>query len=394
MIISSFSFRRAWLAGLAMLTLLTGCTDPYLPDVVGNPPNYLVVDGFLNSQGVTTIRLSRTYAIAAKTPPPVETRATVYIEDEAGTRVALTEIAVRGTYVSTAQVLDPARKYRLRIATLPGKNYASAFVPVKTTPPIDAVNWRTDNAGVNIYVNTHDPANATHYYRWESEETWEITPPYRPSVEYVNGRMRDILVPLPTLCWGSAHSTTVQIDKTVALTQDVVSDFRLRQLPISSERLYTRFSTLVQQHALTRDEYEYWELLRKNNESIGSLFDAQPSQVTGNVHNLDAPAEVVLGYVGAHSLSEKRIFIDYTQLPSSWKLLHGYEKCLPPDTVFIDRPSPPPPNVAQILQTAFGAGAFLPIDFVHGPNFLGYTTKSRDCVDCRTRGTATRPSFW
>ena len=102
----------------------------------------------------------------------------------------------------------------------------------------------------------------------------------------------------------------------------------------------------------------------------------------------------MLGYVGAHSLSEKRIFIDYTQLPSSWKLLHGYEKCLPPDTVFIDRPRPPAPNVAQILQSAFASGAFLPIDYVSGNNFVGYTSKNRDCVDCRTRGTATKPSFW
>ena len=49
-------------------------------------------------QGVSTIRLSRTFALAAKAAPPAETRATVYIEDEAGTRLLLREGTVKGTY--------------------------------------------------------------------------------------------------------------------------------------------------------------------------------------------------------------------------------------------------------------------------------------------------------
>ncbi|GAB3861026.1 hypothetical protein GCM10028822_39870 [Hymenobacter terrigena] len=49
-------------APLALLwgLLLAGCTDPYLPEAVQNPPSYLVVDGYINSKGVTTIKLSRT----------------------------------------------------------------------------------------------------------------------------------------------------------------------------------------------------------------------------------------------------------------------------------------------------------------------------------------------
>jgi hypothetical protein len=389
----TFSVRWALLSGL--LLWLAGCTDPYMPDVVSAPPSYLVADGFINTQGVTTFRLSRTYAVAAKTLPPAETRATVAIEDESGTRQLLTESStVKGTYNSSFLTLNPARKYRLHINTLAGKEYASDYVPVKTTPQIDAVTWRAGNEGLNIYVNTHDPSGNTQYYRWETDETWEIYPIYSPTVEYVNGRMRDIVVPFPRICWGNLHSSIVQIDKTTALTQDVVSDFRVRQLPPTSERLYSQFSILVQQHALTREEYAYWELLRKNTESIGSLFDPQPAQLTGNIRCLNG-TDIAVGFVGAHSLTERRIFIRRAALPSNWRLSNGYESCLPPDTVFLDRPSPPPPNPVLVLQGAFGNGASLPIDGLYNLGGLyAYTAKSRDCIDCRTRGAAVKPSFW
>ncbi|HEX8330223.1 MAG TPA: DUF4249 domain-containing protein [Hymenobacter sp.] len=386
----------AWLALLGCVALLTGgCTDPYLPDAISAPPNYLVVDGFLNSQGVTTIRLSRTYAIGAKTTPPAETKATVQIEEQAGGRFALREGAA-GTYTSAPLVLNPARKYRLYLKTLAGKEYASDFVPVKTTPVIDNVRWRTTNAGLDILVNAHDDTNATQYYRWEYDETWEITPLYQPNIEYAGGRIRDIVVPYPTVCWGNARSTIIQIDKTTGLSRDVVTDFRVRQLATTSSLLNTRYSVLVQQHALTKEEFGYWELLRKNTESIGTLFDPQPVQLTGNVRCLNNESDLALGYVGAHSVTEKRLFIRRQELPSTWFVQTGYETCLPPDSVFIDRPSPPPPNPAVILQGAFSSGAYLPIEAILNKqaSIIGYTAKSRDCIDCRTRGTAVKPSFW
>ena len=379
------------------VVVLAGCTDPYQPDVLKSPPSYLVVDGFLNAQGVTTITLSRTYAVGAKTAPPVEAKATLYVEDEGGTRVLLRE-APAGTYISPALTLNPKRNYRLHINTLAGKEYVSDYVPVKITPPIDAVNWRAENSGLNIYVNTHDNTNNTRYYRWETDETWEIIPPYRPTVEYVNRAMRDIVVPYPTLCWGKAHSTATQLDKTTALSQDVVSDFRVRQLPPTSERLFSRYSIVVQQHALTKEEYAYWELLRKNTESIGSLFDPQPVQLTGNVHCMSNPSDLAIGYIGAHSLAEKRIFVRRPELPSNWNVPTGYESCVPPDTVFLYPKVPKPPTPAEVLQSTFGVAGGLYVPITPQYNLyniiIGYTSKNADCIDCRTRGSSVKPSYW
>ncbi|MBF9143063.1 DUF4249 domain-containing protein [Hymenobacter properus] len=387
--------------------LLAGCTDAYLPEVISTPANQLVVDGFINAAGVSTIKLSRTYAISAAGAAPVETRAVVYIEDEGGARYPLTESSTKGTYNSLPLTLAPTRKYRLHLNLTSGKEYASDFEAAKLTPPIDAVTWNVNSNKLNIYVSAHDATNRTQYYRWDYNETWEIQSPYQPSVEYVPNRnvVRPIVNRLPTVCWGSARSTKMLLAKTTSLTQDVVANFPVRQLEPASAYLYTRYSILVQQQGLTKEEYEYSELLRKNTESIGSLYDAQPVQLTGNVRCLSNPTEVVQGFVGVHSISEKRIFIRSTDLPSSWPVVTGYENCTPPDTFYIDRhtcPCYPKPQVDLLLTRAFGAGTFLPIepliarDSLYGPidSVQGYTARERDCIDCRTRGTAVRPSYW
>ena len=384
--VSASLFR--WSAGLLLGLQLaaTSCTDPYLPEALQSPPSYLVVDGFLNAQGITTIKLSRTYAVGAKTAPPVEARARVYLEEEAGPAALLRE-APAGTYASPALTFNPTRRYRLHLTTLGGQEYASDFGPVKITPPIDNLRWQADTAGLRIRLSTHDPANATRYYRWDFVETWEIDPIYSPQVEYRPNTLPlpDISVLYPSKCWNSAPSTTVLLTNTTPLGQDVVTDRLLRQLPPNSERLYNGYSLLVQQYALTKDEFEYWQLLRKNTESIGSLFDAQPVQLTGNVHCLSTPTEPVLGFVGAHSLVEKRLFLARRDLPAYWRPASGYEGCFPPDTLKLDSSRP-----LITLQSYFGNGSNIPIEKVPA----GYTAQSRDCIDCRTRGTSVKPSFW
>ena len=378
---------------------LGGCVEPYAPAAISAPPRLLVVDGFLNARGVSTIRLSRTASLATKDNPPAEIKATLFIETQnQGPRYALTE-TTPGTYSSANLTLDATRQYRLRISTAAGRQYASDFVPVKLTEPLDAVSWKPENNGVSVFVSTHDDARNSQYYRWEYDVTWEIRSPYRAILEYDKKRdsIIDIRVPFPFVCWSNQPSNRILISKTTALNQDVVADFRVQTLPSDAPALFSRYSILVRQQALTQPEYAYWELLRKNTENIGSLFDPQPSQVTGNVHNLDNPNDPVLGFVGAHSVTEKRLFIAQSELPSGWGQRSGYESCIPPDTIFFQPRNAPPdplPDYKSLIYGAFASGANWPLQLVTPPGAKGFTLAKIDCIDCRTRGTAVRPSFW
>jgi hypothetical protein len=375
------SFLR--LASLALGLGLVGCTDPYLPSVIARPPRLLVVDGFINSRGPTTVLLSRADALAAPGAPAPETKARVLVEEENGPAVLLAE-GPAGTYAAPARTLNPAKKYRLRLTTAAGQEFATAYQAVVTTPPFDRFGWRAEPDGLKIFLAAHDPANATHFYRWQYEETWESIPIIIPSLEWRQppATTREGLYPIsvrfPRICWGNEKSSDIKLVNTSRLTQDVVSDYVVRTLPTTSARLRDRYSILVTQAAQSEEEFHYWELLKKNTENIGTLFDPQPVQLTGNVRCLTDPAVLALGFVGVHSIEQRRLFVERSQLPFDWDIAGDYGKCVP-DTVR-------GPGIAG----AFTSLNYIPIAY-SGGGVLGI---GRECVDCRLHGSVVKPPFW
>jgi len=369
---------------LALLLSLPSCVEKYQPDVIATPQRYFVVDGLINLRGVTTVKLSYTRSLTAATAP-VEAKATVTIRDEAGTSYPLAEQAP-GTYASAALTLDATRRYQLRVRTASGREYTSDLVAGKLTPPIDRVHWALERNGVQLYADAHDATNNTRYYRWNYQETWRFSTPYNSEYNYTNGAMVRRTDNIQD-CWRTEASTNILLFSTQRLSQDIVSKFPLVLHPGNSYHFRFKYSILVQQYAQTAEEYAYWEKLRKNTETLGSLFDPLPTQLTGNVHCLSDASELVIGYVGASSMSEKRLFIDRSEFPASALFLSGYEnQCELPDTISVNS-----------LSSAF-TSIYLPLHEAYYPNnpnrFYGYSRSLVMCADCRLRGTNVKPSFW
>ncbi|KUG06988.1 DUF4249 domain-containing protein [Solirubrum puertoriconensis] len=377
-------FRRAF-AWALLWVLMGGCIDPFEPDIDEVETNFVVVDGFINSRGVSTIKLSRTFKLSTEGQPPAETRARVLIEQEGGSSVTLTESAP-GTYTSAPLNLGAGTRYRLHFYTSNGKEYASAYTPVKITPAIDTVEWRLGGQGVQISVSTQDATNQSRYYRWGLEETWEFTSAHRSILEFVNGRMQTRQEDIYR-CWANSVGSNIRLFNTTPLSQDVVSRQQLLEIPRTDTRLRLKYSVLVKQYAQTPEEYAYWDELRKNTESIGTLFDPLPSQVTGNVRCLSDASETVLGFVGAYSVAEKRIFISHEALPNEWRIYYktGYENCMLLDTFLV-----------RDADAAFSNPAVQPVEPVYNDRgiLIAYTASARKCIDCRERGVNKRPSFW
>jgi len=376
---------------LTVVFLVAGCVEPYAPKIDQHISSFLVINGSINSQGVTTIQLARTLSLGQAGAPPVEAKARVSIEEEGGRQYPLAE-GVAGTYTSTALALDPGKRVRLHLLTATQKEYASDFMTIKQTPAIDSVSWEVVSDGVQISVSTHDNTQQSRYYRWDYEETWQFTSAYISGIEYKNRKLVDRTGEDIYHCWGTEKSSVIRIGNTTRLSQDVVANQPLTILPSNSAKLRYKYSILVRQYAQTLEEYNYWDALRKNTENIGTLFDPLPTQLTGNVHNLADKEEVVLGFVGAQSVAEKRIFIEYGQLPRTWRFLTGYEDCTLLDTV-------PNPNVDGDNRN--------PVEYFSNPYFIPvaelrdcekclpyYTGSTVDCVDCRKRGANVKPAFW
>jgi len=149
---------------------------------------------------------------------------------------------------------------------------------------------------------------------------------------------------------------------------------------------------LVKQYALTAEAFSYYQQLKKNTEQLGSIFDAQPSQLIGNIHCITVPEEPVIGYITAGSYAQKRIFIDYHDDLPLWHITTPYEGCKI-DTMLFINPKTMANDVADYLYTGLEDPLFaIQPPFAAKP--VGYGASSHLCVDCTVRGTNKQPDFW
>jgi hypothetical protein len=374
---------KYWLIFLLLAVL--GCREAYEPPAIKASNHFLVVDGVINTMpdSKTTIQLSRTRNLADTFLTNPESGASVAIEAKSGAVYQLQE--QRGSvYEADHLTLNQSDLYRLRIRTGNGSEYLSDFVEVKQTPPIDSITWK-QVGDVSFYASTHDPANKARYYRWDYVETWQYRSAllsfYGLGVNKDSIYFKDVNTQTSN-CWQTTTSTEILLASSVRLSEDVIDHVPIAIIQKNAEKMNIRYSMLLRQYALTAEAYNYWDILRKNTQTLGTLFDAQPGQLKSNLHNVADAAEPVIGFVSACSVQEKRIFVDHLEL-------NGWET--------------PPPVIICDVQT-IGQDPVNPLhwtypDTSYGPWYFvspsGIMIAKNACLDCRRRGgTNQKPSFW
>jgi len=386
---------------LMLFAIMTSCKRPYLPPIITSSDSYMVVEGGINGGPDSTMfKLSRTVKLSTNNTTNPVTSAVLTVEDNRGGSYPLTE-TTRGSY-SAVLTLDNSKQYRLRIKTADNKQYLSDFVAVKNSPPIDSVNYKITNNGLNIYSNTHDDNNNTHYYRWDYRETWMIHSSFS-SYFKSNGDTvlaRDLNNDDIYTCWATNISSNINVSSTAKLTKDVVAENPIVFVSSTSEKLGIKYSILVRQSALTSDAYNFWVNLKKNTEQLGSIFDAQPSSFNGNIHSISNPLETVIGYISVGTVSTKRIFITSAQLPN-WIPARAYPDCVLDTAYYVYIPPGSTTQVNQVNELInYHKGAsfpLTPVDVIQPPGApkpIGYSAAIPECVDCTLRGTNKKPVFW
>ena len=371
---------------ILFISVIISCKQSYEPAVIKANKNFLVVDGVINmgTNAVTTVKLSRTRNVTDSITASPELGAQVSIIGKNGSSYSLHEQS-NGVYLSDARTLNAADEYALQI-TVGNSQYESDYVVPKQTPPIDSIEWKYSGDGVTFFVNTHDPQNNTRYYRWDYVETWEHHSTDNADISENNGFIFYVDSTNQTYaCWQDANSTDILLGTSVNLAQDVISHDSIATVPQNSIKIGVRYSMLLKQYALDETAYNYWQLLQKNTQQLGSLFDAQPTQLTGNVHCLTNPSEPVLGYVSASTVEEKRIFIRNSQV-NGWKSLFPGEDCA---EIIIDTD----PN--NVFAYNYSDPSYGPYTFISSPGVTFLKVAKRTCLDCRLAGgTNQKPAFW
>jgi len=374
-------------SGLIVILICFGCREYYEPPALKNNPGFLVVDGFLNSSPDSTyIKLTYTRNLADTAPAVPALNASLVVEGDQNTLIPLNEKG-NGVY-SNLLSLKTSEKYRLTITTSDGAKYQSDYVPFKQTPPIDSLTWEQDSGQVKFYINTHDLQNGTLYYRWQFGETWQYTTYLNSNFDYINGAVVQ-RTPEQQIhnCWKSNVVSTVLLATTSRLSQDIISHFFFNSVSKSTEKMYVLYSVLVNQYALTRDEFEYWTELKKSSEQLGTLFDAQPSQIGSNIHCITNPGEPVMGYLSASTVQKKRLFVGISEM-TNMNYIPYTLSC----------------HVLKDVTTGFSSlDTSIAYEYLEKPNHLftfwyydgAYHVAQNFCIDCREHGgTNLKPDFW
>jgi hypothetical protein len=377
----------------SLIFLLAACKEKYESPVKSPLTGYLVVEGIINGgSGPTVLTLSRTTKLDNRNIQ-FESGALVKVEGEDNTTYNIFETGP-GKYSAANLNLNKSRKYRLRIKTNDGKEYLSDYEVVKTTPPIDSISWKKENGGVTLYIHTKDVSNNSRYYQWTYEETWEIRSAYTSVLKYnvlqlpplgtrYSLAYRDNTTfsfdPKLFFCWQFNNSNSLLFGNSANLSEDVIY-LPLVFIPNGSRKLSVLYSINVKQYSWTKAGYEFLEKMKKNTEGTGSIFDAQPSELKGNIRCISNPDEPVIGFVTVSSTEEKRIFIKNDPL-LDWKYNNG---CIQEE---IEN------NSDSIKAKGLQLLPTLPA-LVTGQGIVTFYAALPTCVDCTLSGTNVKPVFW
>lgn len=383
---------------LLLLAVVTSCQKPYNPPVTSTDYGYLVIEGVINSgSDSTTITLSRTVPLGAQSTVRPETGAKVLVESDQNAQFLLKEM-LPGKYVTVNLNLPTTNKYRLHIYTSTGKEYESDFVENKITPPIDTITHNYSSHGVQFYVSSHDPSAKTRYYRWEYHEYWSYYSHHSTVLQYQDSTI--IGLPVDSdyyYCYRNATPANgIYFATSDKLSRDVISQEPINFVEGRGGKLVREYVVEVVQFAITKEAFTFWQLLKRNTEQLGSIFDAQPTSFITNIHCVTNPAERVVGYTSVSTTTLKRGFVTQAEVPFAVIPVVGPLRdtltCPTSQVLFA-----PTSTLTERLYQIFNTGHYAPFGFYYNPPTVpvGYNYAPVECVDCRKLGgTNIKPVWW
>ena len=379
---------------ILLLGFYLGCVDPYEPEEITNFGDLVVIDANVNgTTGEASVVLTTTRSLNGEDTIRYISGADVYLQTETGEIYDL-RFSRDGTYLADNVILQFGDKIRLHVSVNENRQYVSDFEEYIRTPEIDSVTYRTDADGVKIFVSTHDPNNNTFYYKWDYFETWIFRAAYESLHIYETTADGNLILSsianrnpaeLDSMrfCFRDYVSKQIIVGTSENLGQDIISSRNLFDASYAEGKFKYRYSVLVKQNALTKRSFEYWTNLSAITEGLGGFFDTQPANFDSNIRSSVNPDEVVLGYLNVFSETEKRIFIDATDVQEHETSQTLSDICGTEDLPKFDPQVGNSPLAEQIQ------GRYILVE--KEESAIVATAK---CSDCRLTGYYETPEFW
>lgn len=396
-----------FLLGLSLF--LHTCIEP-IPATVGDNSNaLLVVDALIsNEYSNYQVYLSRSIANINEDVIP-ESGATVTIEDDQGFVAEFLETET-GLYESNRNLFQghPGRTYTLNIRTKSGNVYVSDPGIMKVPSSIDSIYYVPGNhpdsvqnsyTGLRIYVDGHVGDDDIEYLRWTYNEDWKFAIPFGNNLEIPTPDGGWEPVESKKYCWKSDVSHDINVLAFGNQSEKIIKDKELFFIDSeNSDKLVLRYSALVKQYSISKEEYEFWKKLEDSNTNVGNIFGEQPFTIRGNIRNIDNPDERVLGYFSVGGCASKRIYIDNAEIREYRLPIDDYYNTCSYDSLMFNVLNMNAYEVYEeyVLNDFYNydfAFAILPAGSM-STTPIGLAVSTPQCCDCSLQGDLNAPDFW
>ena len=371
-----------------ILLCLTGCIDPFRPDI-RETQNLLVVNGIVSdTPGMHYVEITRSspYNQPAYIPVP---GCVVRVENDQGGGVTYEEIG-KGWYGANLEppFLGLSRSYRLLVFTPEGKEYQSDYEPLLPCPRLDSLYFEIEHQetddplrsyyGIRFLVDVKPEAGATRNVLWKLVETYEYHSTWVIQYIWDGKELTEFRPPIDSLytCFKTGSIRQLFAASTRDLVRNELDHYPLNYVSNQTGRLLYKYSLLVSQYSLSDDAFTYWETVKKQTNETGGLYETQPAVARGNIYNPDDPGELVLGYFFASQIRERRILVE-----------NHFDFPIPHYTCIPDTAN----STAELGNNFYYMVSLDPLTAVGPPYIYGHLY----CFDCTMfGGTTTRPDYW
>jgi hypothetical protein len=351
-----------WIKILPFVFLFSdACIERFdVPDQLFLPS--MVVDGLLTDQpGPYTIKLYTAVGASSKvTSPPVVSKASVTIVDDAGVEEKLSE-SVPGTYQTKLNGIQGTLGHTYYIKILIGdKEYRSVPQTLTSAGNIADLYYtfqknvlNSDNSllpqdVLNIYTDAEGSEGTANLFRWRWSSIYEIRTLPQLRTKLVGKSLVPKPDPVPCsgyivnsvtggieykqpctccFCWANEAGKKVIISNNQLVSNYQFKGVNVASLPVDKWRFNIKYYIKVEQLSLSEEVFAFWKLFKAQQDGEGSLFQPNAVRIKGNIFSVTDPDEEVLGIFGVSGVVSKEIFILPKDIPKLLEMDSVKESC-------------------------------------------------------------------
>lgn len=309
-----------------ILCLFFSCIDPFELNLEDGETNFLVIDGdFTPDKRSHKLQMYYTNSQVVRKRRPVE-GAMAYLVDENGQQEAYEDLGngayelmgttIKGEVGQSYFVkidLPNGEKYRSKPASIPRKIRGdSTYIQFGFVEELLITGAITRKSFLEVFVDSPLPTDGEDYWL-----KWDVSTLYSfPEL------ICSPLGPPPDICFIPGKN---DLQLVTILNGERFGDNRIEKLKVNSKQLTIndfefrgKHYFLVNQQSINKEAHDYWDKLNRVANQTGSIFDAPPAGVQGNLYNVNDESEMVLGYFELMNTDSLRGYTNAAELSTDY----------------------------------------------------------------------------